>query len=844
MSIASCAGEASPGESGSLSVSLQLRGGIEIDQVTWEITRIGMAPMNGTINTSASGSTPSVEVFGLQPGEDYSITMAATSALGETSCGGSAEFDVESGVSTHVMVLLNCKPPQVLGGVRANGELNVCADLVVVVVVAQLQTSVGGEIELLAEAVDAEGDDIEYLWETTGGSFDDPTAADAIYTCEELGNYDISVAVSDDGFEYCTSGWTIRVTCEEGNGLECESDQDCGAGEVCADHVCVPDVECRFNLDCGADEICVDQVCVPDAECRFNADCGADEICVDQVCVPDAECHFDRDCGSGEICVDHVCVPDVECHFNLDCGAGEICVDHVCISDVECNVDQDCRSGEICVGNQCIPDVECNLDQDCGAGEICVGNVCVPDIECSVDQDCEDNNECTVTNCNVGSGQCNSTNVQNGTPCDNGDGVCTVGVCRTNDLLGTDFVIVFEANYLPPALTLFLSGPQTTVGTVSIPSTGFSELFLVTPGNVTKVALPPRSEITSNDVVELKAAVRVTSTEPITVYGFNRVPRGTDAFAALPTVALGQRYRVMAWTGGVNGPSQLAIAAIPASDGDMTTPTTVTITPAAAAGDRPAGVPYSIVLTPFDAYQLQSSGDLTGSLIQADRPIAVYAGNRCANIPTQMTGFCDHVVEQLTPVATWGTEVLTVPLATRVLGDTFRILADQNGTQVQLEGSSPESMTLNAGEFVERNLMGSYRISANAPILVAQFSNGSQWDNSTSDPFMMLIPSAAQFIKSYTFATPSTGFPTNFANVVALTTDVTAGMVLLDGTPLPAPMFTPLPGATRSAAQVPISVGTHTLSAPNPVGLYVYGYESFDSYGYPGGFTATTGTLP
>ncbi|MBW2191120.1 MAG: hypothetical protein JRG93_16320, partial [Deltaproteobacteria bacterium] len=200
MSIASCAGEASPGESGSLSVSLQLRGGIEIDQVTWEITRIGMAPMNGTINTSASGSTPSVEVFGLQPGEDYSITMAATSALGETSCGGSAEFDVESGVSTHVMVLLNCKPPQVLGGVRANGELNVCADLVVVVVVAQLQTSVGGEIELLAEAVDAEGDDIEYLWETTGGSFDDPTAADAIYTCEELGNYDISVAVSDDGF--------------------------------------------------------------------------------------------------------------------------------------------------------------------------------------------------------------------------------------------------------------------------------------------------------------------------------------------------------------------------------------------------------------------------------------------------------------------------------------------------------------------------------------------------------------------------------------------------------------------------------------------------------------------
>ena len=821
LSIASCAGEASTGESGSLSVSLQLRSGIAIDEVTWEITRVGMAPMNGTINTSATGSTPSVEVFGLQPGEDYSIAMAATSALGETSCGGSAGFDVESGVSTGVMVLLNCEPPKVLGGVRANGELNVCADLVVVAVVAPGQTSVGDEIELLAVAEDAEGDDVEYLWETTGGSFDDPTAADPIYTCEELGNYDISVAVSDDGFEYCTSGWTIRVTCAEGNGLECESDQDCGAGEVCTNNVCVPDVECRFNTDCGADE-----------------------ICVDQVCVPDAECHFDRDCGSGEICVDHVCGPDVECRFNLDCGFGEICVDQVCVPDVECNVDQNCDAGEICVGNVCVPDVECNVDQDCDAGEICVGNVCVPDIEWEVDQDCDDSNECTVATCSVGTGLCDIADVQNGTPCDDGDGVCTVGVCRTNELLGTDFVIVFEANYLPPQVTLFLSGPQTTVGVVSIPSTGFNELFLVTPGNVTKVVLPGGSEIRSSDVIEEKAAVRVTATEPITVYGFNRVLLGTDAFAALPTVALGQRYRVMAWTGGVNGPSQFAIGAIPASDGDTTTPTTVTITPAAAAGGRPAGVPYSIVLTPFDAYQLQSSGDLTGSLIEADRPITVYAGNRCANIPTQMTGFCDHVVEQLTPVPTWGTEALTVPLATRVLGDTFRILADQNGTQVQLEGSSPESITLNAGEFAERNLIGSYRISANAPVLVAQFSNGTQWDGATSDPFMMLIPSAAQFIRSYTFATPSTGFPTNFANVVALTTDVTAGMVLLDGTPLPAPMFTPLPGATHSAAQVPISVGTHTLSAPNPVGLYVYGYEGWDSYGYPGGFTARTGIPP
>ncbi len=793
LSVASCAEDAPTSESGSLSVRLQLRGEIQINQVTWEITRAGMPPMNGTIDMSAPGSTPSVEVFGLQPGEGYLITMAATSVLGETSCGGSAEFDVESGVSTNVMVLLNCKPPQVLGGVRVNGELNVCADLRVVVV-APLETSVGNDIDLLAVAEDAEGDEVEYLWETTGGSFDDPNSAATIYTCEELGNYDVSVVVSDDGFEDCESGWTVRVTCVEGDGHECDTNEDCDVGEVCAGKVCVPDVECRFNLDCG----------------------------------------------SGEVCVDQECVPDIECNVDQDCDAGEICVGNVCIPEVECNFDLDCDFGEVCVRNVCVPDVECNVDQDCDASEICVGNVCVADIECSADQDCDDSKECTVTSCDVGAGVCNTTNVQNGTPCDDGDGICTVGECRTNDLFGTDFVIVFQANYLPPQLTLFLSGPQTTVGVVSIPSAGFSQAFVVTPGNVTQVVLPPSTELNSSDVIEQGAAIRVSSTEPITVYGFNRVLLGTDAFAALPTVALGQRYRVVAWTGGVNGPSQFAIGAVPASAGDTTTPTTVTITPAAAAEGRPAGVPYSIVLKPFDAYQLQSSGDLTGSLIEADRPIAVYGGNRCANIPTQTTGFCDHVVEQITPVSTWGTEALTVPLATRTLGDTFRVLADQNGTLVQFEGASPESITLNAGEFVERNLVGSYRISGSAPILVCQFSNGSQWDNSTSDPFMMLIPSAAQFIKSYTFATPGTGFPTNFANIVALTADVAAGVVRLDGAALSASAFDSLPGTGFSAAQVAISVGTHTLSSPNPLGLYVYGYASFDSYGYPGGFTAGT----
>jgi hypothetical protein len=103
---------------------------------------------------------------------------------------------------------------------------------------------------------------------------------------------------------------------------------------------------------------------------------------------------------------------------------------------------------------------------------------------------------------------------------------------------------------------------------------------------------------------------------------------------------------------------------------------------------------------------------------------------------------------------------------------------------------------------------------------------------------MMLLPSTEQLIDAYTFATPGMGFSANYANIVALTTDAMAGAVLLDGVAVPSESFTVLTGTQYSATQAEITVGSHTLSAPNPMALHVYGYGAFDSYGYPGGFSA------
>ena len=68
--LAACSGEAPPNDAsaGSLLLSLELAGEAGIDKVRWAIHGGDMEPMEGVIDTSAPGATPSVgECYG-RPG--------------------------------------------------------------------------------------------------------------------------------------------------------------------------------------------------------------------------------------------------------------------------------------------------------------------------------------------------------------------------------------------------------------------------------------------------------------------------------------------------------------------------------------------------------------------------------------------------------------------------------------------------------------------------------------------------------------------------------------------------------------------------------------------------------
>ncbi len=396
---------------------------------------------------------------------------------------------------------------------------------------------------------------------------------------------------------------------------------------------------------------------------------------------------------------------------------------------------------------------------------------------------------------------------------------------------GSDFWVAFTQNNSSGAvLTLFISSGSSTSGTVS-PMGGSAIPFSVTPGHVASVSIPTTYELATTDGIENKG-IHVTAKAPISVYGLNDITATTDAFLALPTSSEGTRYRTLGYSGFGHG--GLAVVATAAG-------TTVNITPNETVGAHAAGVAFAEHLGAGQTYELQGN-DLSGSLVTSNHPISVYGYNACTNIPSGSSA-CDTVMEQIPPTSSWGTEFVSERLALRHQGDTYRVLADQGGTVVKVNGVT--KATLAAGAFYESLLPAGESVANNdgleiqtsKPALVAQYSNGQSLDNVPSDPMEMLIPPFEQFENSYTIATPTgvEAFNPNYVNVVVPTKNIAS--FRLDGAGVASSKFKVIGTSGFSGAQLAVNTGSHTLTDTANFGAFVYGYAPFNSYGYPAGYT-------
>lgn len=399
------------------------------------------------------------------------------------------------------------------------------------------------------------------------------------------------------------------------------------------------------------------------------------------------------------------------------------------------------------------------------------------------------------------------------------------------DSYGQDFWLAVPQNYGGGGtIELYVTAQTAASVTVTCAGISFTTTVPVAANTLATIALPYNVQIGSGGSSNL--GVHITATADVTVYLMNQQTYTTDAHLALPVDALGLDYYLMTYVPGF-APSSITVVATQNN-------TTINVNPTVANSPGiPVGINTSVVLNQGDVYTVRSSvtsgqtGDLTGSHIFADKPIAVIGASECAQVPYG-TPYCDYIVEQMTPTSAWGKNFVTVPLGGRTSGDVFRFLSNASGTQVSVDGSVVA--TIGVGQFYETVLAsGTYhRIASNNPILVGQFAKGSTSDGTVSDPFFALVPPDDQFIVNYIISSGTPNVFNNYVNIISPNSNLTN--VQVDGSTVSAGLWNAITGTSFSGAIVgPFTNGIHTVTSILPIGVMAYGWGDDDSYGYLGG---------
>lgn len=309
----------------------------------------------------------------------------------------------------------------------------------------------------------------------------------------------------------------------------------------------------------------------------------------------------------------------------------------------------------------------------------------------------------------------------------------------------------------PPNFAVVARGRQATTVTLTAPQTGFTDTFDVDE-TWTRYTLPAAILYPQGSNVPGIHGLRLTSDEPVEVLGLHQRLYFSEASRTLPRQELGQRYRVLAVedVGQANRSSFI----VAATEDD----TVVTVVPSAdTTALFAAGNPVEVELDAGQTYQVHSLEDLSGSLVEATAPVAVFAGGADAAVAC---GATSHAWDQLLPTRRWGTDSVAVPLHGQG-GDVLVVVSDTDGTEVRLDCGEP--IVLDAGQAIHETITQATRVTASAPVGVAQLARGSDCtDSRLGDANMVItVPLAlhrpgAELYTGFTFeggqGSPRTGF--------------------------------------------------------------------------------------
>ena len=378
--------------------------------------------------------------------------------------------------------------------------------------------------------------------------------------------------------------------------------------------------------------------------------------------------------------------------------------------------------------------------------------------------------------------------------------------------------------------------------------------YLITPTVINTIAITP-SGMKADSIGIGNKGIMIISTVDVAIYAFkgDADQHEVNVMQLMPVISSAKVFLVQSYETESSRKSHfIIIATEDSTDVNITLKTT-----------SPGNMTYRNItfkdgdvvnitlnqLQTFHAYL--SANDLSGSLIESNKPIAVFSGAECVKIP-KSAGSCSYIYSQMTPVSQWGYEYIVPPIYPGQFH--VRIFALHNDTQISVKAKFDldSIITLNRGEFWETNLNGSQAqplvISSDTAISVVLYgaSIGSS-DGYKSNPFMLVVPDINQY------STFASAFPTlryRYSHRTDYTFENYAAIVLLEASFNQLQYNGLMPEVLKNYSVLnkytvvitPLAnVTTHTISTakmstPVPMAVFVYGMAVHQTYGFVAGF--------
>lgn len=369
-------------------------------------------------------------------------------------------------------------------------------------------------------------------------------------------------------------------------------------------------------------------------------------------------------------------------------------------------------------------------------------------------------------------------------------------------------------------------------------------------------------------------AFHIHTTFPVSAYDIEPYG-GANSFLPsaellLPTSAWGTNYIAA-------GPAQTGNGAIAAAGWGQvvanTDNTTVKVTPTktlpggGGVNGAPAGTTTTYTINAGQFIQWQNAGDMAGSVIESDQPVAFTTGSTylCLGSQTSTGGGCDSGHQLVPPVSALGSEYVAPPYATRRAdlqpeSIKYRLVGAADGSTLTYDpavAGAPAS--INVGQVVEFESTVPFKVTsqdAMHPFYVGQYMSGCQvtsgtrpGDNPVSgipclgdEEYVNILP-PAQWLSSYVFFTDPTYTTTNFVvtrkNTGGAFSDVTIDCLgtLTGWQPVGTSGQYEITNVDMQRLNFIGSCtnGRHTASSAGAFNIMVWGLANFSSYAYPAG---------